>query len=112
MRLLPALVHAVGRCCVRISTCFTECFRDLASTTKAYLRDKTLGGGLDTSYLVSHPSTEGLYADSIEYVPSGYKALSAMLGAVRHYLLHVQSIWGGDNATHTGQYSGQSDYAP
>ncbi len=58
------------------------CVRDVASTLKGYYRDKTLGH-IDTGYSCSDSFTQGKYEDSVEYVPSGYTAITAMLRHVR-----------------------------
>jgi SAM-dependent methyltransferase len=58
------------------------CIRDLASTIRGYCRDRALGH-IDTSYSSLHRTAQGCYGDSLDYVPSGYTALTAMLRHLR-----------------------------
>jgi SAM-dependent methyltransferase len=76
-RILAALI----RCGHRIRVCAATCVQDLASTLKGYYRDKTLGH-IDTSYSYSDSFTQNSHKDALEYVPTGYTALSAMLRAI------------------------------
>jgi len=77
-RILAALV----RCGHRINVCAAACIRDLASTLKGYYRDRAFGN-IDTSYSHSDGFTQNRYGDSIEYLPSGYTAITAMLRHIR-----------------------------
>ena len=70
------------RCGHRIRVCAATCIRDLASTLKSYYRDRAFGN-IDTSYSHSDGFTQNRYGDSLEYVPSGYTAITAMLRHIR-----------------------------
>jgi predicted RNA methylase len=70
------------RCDHRLRVCAAACIQDLASTLKGYYCDKTLGN-VDTSYSYSDSFTQGKYGDSVEYIPSGYTAITAILRHLR-----------------------------
>jgi SAM-dependent methyltransferase len=80
--LIYRILAAIMRCGHRIRACAAICIQDLASTLKGYYRDKTLGN-IDTSYSYSDSFTQGKHRDSVEYIPSGYTAITAMLRHLR-----------------------------
>ncbi len=89
--LIHVILASLMRCGHRVGDCAVMCVRDVASTLKGYYRDKTLGH-IDTGYSYSDSFTEGKYEDSLEYVASGYTAITAML---RHLTVNGRrmSLW-------------------
>ena len=87
--LIHRILAALVRCSHRVAGCAVTCIKDVASTLKGYYLDKRLGN-IDTGYSYSDSFTQGRYEDSLEYVPSGYTAITAML---RHLPLTEDDVF-------------------
>ena len=87
--LIHGILAALVRCGHRVADCAVTCIKDLASTLKGYYLDKRVGN-IDTGYSYSDSFTQGKYEDSLEYVPSGYTAITAML---RHLPLTEDDVF-------------------